>query len=104
YDFHLAPVIGKFFAAIEADYVRSGHRRGFAAPRPRTQRNRKTVMRVPTPEESIQHSRHHFESSPLTPPARKRRHLHLLRFSSGSKGSTVVRITLAYGFWNPQMP
>ena len=53
-DLHLLPVVGKFFATIQAHDVgtREGSRR--VATRPRTNRNGKTAMRVPTTEASVE--------------------------------------------------
>ena len=53
HDSHLFPGVGKFFAAIEADHVRSSHRGGFVAAHTWADRDGKAVMTMPATEQGI---------------------------------------------------
>ena len=53
-DFHFLPVVGKFFAAIEADNISSGQGCGLGAALRPTDGNGKAIVRVFAPEQCIQ--------------------------------------------------
>src|ERR1700741_120649 len=62
-DLHLLPVVGEFLAAIETDHVGARQSGGLIAPCARTNRDRKTVMAMPTTEQRIYQFRHHTQPS-----------------------------------------
>src|ERR1700739_4194884 len=64
---HLLPVIGQFFTAIEANNIGARDGRRAIAARSRTNRLRKTVMRMPASEERVQKPTHHTSTSPEHP-------------------------------------
>src|SRR5437879_6927118 len=56
---HLAPVVGKFFAAIQTNNIGSREGSSCAAARCRAGRNRKSKTSMPTTEESIEQPGNH---------------------------------------------
>ena len=61
YDFHCIPVIGKLFAAFEADHVRTCDA-GLPATGTRAKGHRKTVAKVPTSENRVEQFSQHMPS------------------------------------------
>src|SRR5438445_2277847 len=59
---HLAPVVGKFLAAVQTHHIGPGEGSGSTAPRSRTNGDWKTVVTVPAPKECIQQSCEHTTS------------------------------------------